>query len=338
MDTQRLGNGQPNEVLNDGSQQLVICHGSPVPPGHVVTGEGIDSSCPGGKTQTLLRVSLGVRSSDAQYGPALQWGIVQLQSSERLGLTVSLRDRMSPVQNQGRGPHCTAFAITACLEVYHGKIHLSESHLNHLVAERTTSCASSIALIDALYEVWRRSGIVTAADLPHRPDITCFNPLPNLVGRPTYKFENANIVMLNSEAEVLETMGRGSNGTETPKLLPRVDDVRRVLGTYQVAVALDVPIFMDASENYLCNWVEGPDISMPTAFEQASWLERTNSGQDGKGWHAIVICGYDDSAQRFLFKNSWGSWGDQGYGTIPYDYVAKFSRIAVAGWVGPPPY
>ena len=56
------------------------------------------------------------------------------------------------------------------------------------------------------------------------------------------------------------------------------------------------------------------------------------------GWHAIAICGYDDAAGRLQFKNSWGPmWGDTGFGTIPYDYVERFSRIQIAGWVGPPP-
>ena len=39
------------------------------------------------------------------------------------------------------------------------------------------------------------------------------------------------------------------------------------------------------------------------------------------GGHAILLVGYDDSKQLFKFKNSWGSsWGDNGYGYLPYDY------------------
>ena len=40
------------------------------------------------------------------------------------------------------------------------------------------------------------------------------------------------------------------------------------------------------------------------------------------GGHAILLVGYDDKTQRFTFRNSWGtSWGDAGYGTLPYAYV-----------------
>jgi len=39
------------------------------------------------------------------------------------------------------------------------------------------------------------------------------------------------------------------------------------------------------------------------------------------GGHAVLIVGYDDSKQLFKFKNSWGSsWGDSGYGYLPYEY------------------
>lgn len=41
-----------------------------------------------------------------------------------------------------------------------------------------------------------------------------------------------------------------------------------------------------------------------------------------KGGHAIMLVGYDDEAGKFIFRNSWGtSWGAQGYGYMPYEYV-----------------
>lgn len=62
------------------------------------------------------------------------------------------------------------------------------------------------------------------------------------------------------------------------------------------------------------------------------------------GGHDVVIFGYDDSRQVFLFRNSWGQWGDQGNGTFPYAYCtdpdlsADFWAInAVPGGVLPPP-
>lgn len=40
------------------------------------------------------------------------------------------------------------------------------------------------------------------------------------------------------------------------------------------------------------------------------------------GGHAVVLVGYDDPTERFIFRNSWGtSWGEEGYGYLPYAYV-----------------
>lgn len=48
------------------------------------------------------------------------------------------------------------------------------------------------------------------------------------------------------------------------------------------------------------------------------------SGETTLGGHAVLAVGYDDSAQRFLVRNSSGPhWGIGGYFTIPYDYLAS---------------
>jgi C1A family cysteine protease len=41
-----------------------------------------------------------------------------------------------------------------------------------------------------------------------------------------------------------------------------------------------------------------------------------------QGGHAVLAVGYDDAAQRFTVRNSWGKdWGIKGYFTIPYSYL-----------------
>ena len=65
-------------------------------------------------------------------------------------------------------------------------------------------------------------------------------------------------------------------------------------------------------------------------------FESASVKQDGKvpmpaskeqkvGGHAILIVGYDEAAKTFTFRNSFGSgWGENGYGTIPFDYILKY--------------
>jgi C1A family cysteine protease len=42
------------------------------------------------------------------------------------------------------------------------------------------------------------------------------------------------------------------------------------------------------------------------------------------GGHAVYCVGYDDSIQKFICRNSWGTnWGDKGHFYIPYSYLTN---------------
>lgn len=56
------------------------------------------------------------------------------------------------------------------------------------------------------------------------------------------------------------------------------------------------------------------------------------SGEAVLGGHAVMAVGYDDSAQTFLVRNSWGSsWGMAGYFTMPYAYLSE-ANLASDFW------
>jgi C1A family cysteine protease len=49
------------------------------------------------------------------------------------------------------------------------------------------------------------------------------------------------------------------------------------------------------------------------------------------GGHAVLAVGYDDAAQTFTVRNSWGpAWGDAGYFHFPYAYMS--GRLASDFW------
>ncbi len=53
-------------------------------------------------------------------------------------------------------------------------------------------------------------------------------------------------------------------------------------------------------------------------------VQMPKTGERTLGGHAVLGVGYDDSTKRFIVRNSWGSgWGQQGYFTMPYDYLGK---------------
>lgn len=49
------------------------------------------------------------------------------------------------------------------------------------------------------------------------------------------------------------------------------------------------------------------------------------------GGHAIVLVGYNDAYNGFIFRNSWGDqWGAKGYGVIPYSYIIDY---CITAWI-----
>jgi C1A family cysteine protease len=55
---------------------------------------------------------------------------------------------------------------------------------------------------------------------------------------------------------------------------------------------------------------------------QTGVVPMPKEGERVLGGHAVLAVGYDDSAKRFLVRNSWGtSWGQGGYFTMPFEYL-----------------
>lgn len=75
-----------------------------------------------------------------------------------------------------------------------------------------------------------------------------------------------------------------------------------------------------------------------TAFEskevaKSGILGMPKSSEKLLGGHCVVGVGYDDAKRMLKFRNSWGkTWGQDGYGWMPYDYVAN-SDLAADFWV-----
>ena len=52
-------------------------------------------------------------------------------------------------------------------------------------------------------------------------------------------------------------------------------------------------------------------------------------GERFLGGHAVYCLGYDDSIQKFICRNSWGTnWGDKGHFYIPYSYLTNTNLSA----------
>lgn len=79
-------------------------------------------------------------------------------------------------------------------------------------------------------------------------------------------------------------------------------------------------------------------ICVYTSFENAVTTQTgtvclPHANETCLGAHAVVLVGYNDDTQEVLFRNCYGAdWGNEGYGTLPYAYLADPS-LAMDFWV-----
>jgi C1A family cysteine protease len=74
----------------------------------------------------------------------------------------------------------------------------------------------------------------------------------------------------------------------------------------------------------------GFGFPVPSSISSASEIPFRPRFDSVCGGQAVIAVGYDDqrivaSRGALLFRNSWGSsWGEQGYGWLPYEYITSF--------------
>ncbi len=67
-------------------------------------------------------------------------------------------------------------------------------------------------------------------------------------------------------------------------------------------------------------------INIDQQFYEATQGFIWNSFTNNSGYHAVTLCGYDDSRRAYKAMNSWGpNWGDGGYVWIDYDFFPTVS-------------
>jgi len=74
------------------------------------------------------------------------------------------------------------------------------------------------------------------------------------------------------------------------------------------------------------------DSCQSAAVAKTGTVPMPGQGEAVLGGHAVLAVGYDETKQRFIVMNSWGTgWGAKGYFTIPYVYLTD-SDLAADFW------
>jgi len=205
---------------------------------------------------------------------------------------VDMRNQCSPVENQGNLGSCTANALVGNLEFLEIKEGVDFSDLSRLFVyynERTLEGhpnEDSGAQLRDGIKVLNKQGVCKEYSWPY--DISQFAVKPTT---DCYQEALSRVITsyerLNTIQEMKDCLASG----------------------YPFVFGFTV------FESFESNIVARTGIvSMP------------NSDESPIGGHAVLAVGYDDDAQMFIVRNSWGAnWGQQGYFKMPYDYVKQLA-------------
>jgi C1A family cysteine protease len=236
---------------------------------------------------------------------------------------VDLREWCSPVEDQGSLGSCTANA-----------------------------CAGNLELLE-------RKGIDPVPEDPITPSLTLWQRIlrffglykpTNTLGSGLFKDTSRLFIYYNARSLIGTTAeDSGAYIRDCMKTLAREGHCLEKLWPYNLGMAFTRPnsaAYADGHNHVITNYMridtindmltclaDGyPVVIGITLYEsfESDEVRRTGvvnmpgSYERVIGGHAVLVVGYDQSTKRLLVRNSWGpNWGQNGYFTIPYEYVEK---------------
>lgn len=268
--------------------------------------------------------SLVVKESTAEIFKQL--GIQHASASPNIQLPLpqnfSIRSEMTTVEDQLHQGSCTSFCVAACLEHLYQR-DLSEAQIIHEAERAYGDCGEGLALVHA-YQICKVNGSVDEATWPYDPNQTCWTTPPNLGGATRYRFGQIAYLYNRPRAEVLQEI-KDTPHALSPPSLALTAQIQRQMFANRKPVSVSIPVVWSA-------WPWTGEVTMPSPV-MLDEFAKSAAPPNTAGWHCIALCGWDNTTARFVFKNSWGgSWGNGGYGTIPYQYIERYSDVGMIGW------
>lgn len=208
-----------------------------------------------------------------------------LEAVMKLPASVNLQAKCPPVYDQGQLGSCTANAIAAAVEYSH-KPRFMPSRLfiyyNERVIEGTVDSDSGAQL---------RDGIKSVATLGVCPETDCPYHIADFKDKPSAK----------AYADAAKT-----KATQYLRITQDLVQMKGCLASgYPFVFGFTVYEYFESTQV-----AKTGIVRLPTTSDKMI------------GGHAVMAIGYNDKAQTFRVRNSWGSkWGQRGYFTMPYAYL-----------------
>lgn len=214
------------------------------------------------------------------------------------GQDIDYSNEQSPVKNQMQKGSCVGFSGVAVKEYEEFKetgkfFDLSEQWL-YEKARQKGGYTEGATLADAFYIV-SHEGVPLEKYWPYTDDITN-------IGKPEEGADKNAMIYRISDKLYFRLTDAGQIRTTLLKF-----------GSFQLGIKV------------YKNWYRQKDGHIPTS----TICERV---QGALGGHAINIVGSFPSKKEYKFKNSWGDWGDKGYGYLT-EIEMKQSFMDAFAWV-----
>lgn len=227
--------------------------------------------------------------------------MMRLYSDEQLPKKIDLREKFKvQIYDQGKTQSCTANALTAAYAIRT----CSQNKLNNpLYLSRLFIYYNERKMIN---QTNRDNGAYIKDGTKSLKDNgSCVEGL--------YPFDMKNLYCTPPSYCYDEALSHTTNSFEV--------DSSDYINQFKLALSNGIPIVVGVM-------VYDSFKSEETAKTGIVKLPNTKS-EKLLGGHAICIIGYDDEHKHFIFQNSYSTtWGDKGYGYIPYDYLGDNNLTA----------
>jgi C1A family cysteine protease len=223
-------------------------------------------------------------------------------TTKKLPPSASLRGLCSRIEDQGQLGSCTANATTSAMEFVYRKQGLPQPELSRLflyynsrvLIEHADPHEDTGCEIRDVMKAAKKYGVCLEKSDPY--EVTRFSDMP-------------------THADMQEGL---AHQVKSYRAVRNLAALKRSIGLdgYPVVIGFAVPENM---ESRYC--ARTGIVTYPSSNEQIV------------GGHAVLAVGYDDASGLVCFQNSWGaSWGDHGFGYLPYSFWEGSAPLSSDNW------